>query len=164
MSEHPRFVPPEERGEMPLPKTHDYLHRYRGYWDDDGLCRIRVFQEAGRTPVIVASALPENRSTSITNVAEYLAAAVVARHLPGRFEEQDPFHWLEEYPPLRRRERGPVFTAVRFASYTPRAVWFNGVERVGLGKPTWLPMTREQVAALIGEGELAPSWREGGRG
>jgi hypothetical protein len=23
-------------------KTHDYIHRYRGYWSDGGRCRIRI--------------------------------------------------------------------------------------------------------------------------
>lgn len=85
---------------------------------------------------------------------------MVGRHLPHRFEEDDPFLWLEEYPPLRRRDPGPMFTAVRFASYTPRPEWFNRVERVKLGKPTWQPIAREQVGRLIGQSELAPSWWE----
>lgn len=159
MSEFLRYIPPEAR-EEPLRKTHDYRYQYRGYWDDDGICRIRIFQDVERTPVIVASQLAENRSTSITNMAEHLAAEVVAKHLPQRFEEDDPFLWLEEYPPLRRRDPGPVFTAVHFASYTPRRERFNGVERVTLGRPTWQPIAREAVARLIGYAELAPSWWE----
>lgn len=71
MSEILRYIPPEAR-EGPLPKTHDYTYRYRGYWDDDGICRVRIFQDGTRTPVIVASQLPENTSTSITNMAEYV--------------------------------------------------------------------------------------------
>ena len=29
-------------------KTHDYVHRYRGYWSDGGKCRIRIYQEEGQ--------------------------------------------------------------------------------------------------------------------
>jgi hypothetical protein len=25
-------------------KTHDYIHRYRGYWSDGGRCRIRIYR------------------------------------------------------------------------------------------------------------------------
>jgi len=63
-------------------KTHDYTHRYRGIWHGDGRCRIAVYApeagEAERRPVIVASELDENEGASVTNMAEYLAAEVVA--------------------------------------------------------------------------------------
>jgi hypothetical protein len=32
-------------------KTHDYIHRYRGYWSDDGKCRI--YQEVRQETVVV---------------------------------------------------------------------------------------------------------------
>ena len=61
-------------------KTHDYVHRYRGYWSDGGRCRIRIYQEEGRAPVVICSQLPDNDNTSVTNMAEYLAAEVIEKH------------------------------------------------------------------------------------
>jgi hypothetical protein len=61
-------------------KTHDYVHYYRGYWSDGGKCRIRIYQEDGQAPVVICSQLPENKNTSVTNMAEYLAAEVIEEH------------------------------------------------------------------------------------
>ena len=58
-------------------KTHDYTHEYRGIWRDGGRCRIEVYElgpgEPGR-PAIVCSELADNDNSSVTNMAEYLAA------------------------------------------------------------------------------------------
>jgi hypothetical protein len=158
MSERFRFPPPELEP-RPLPKVRDMVYPYRGYWDDDGLCRIRLFAADGRTPVIVASELPENRSTSVTNMAEYLAAEIGAAMLPGRFEETDPFTWIEEYPPPTAGSLAPVFSRIVFASYSPRIVSLGGVERTRLGRPQWQPIGQREVAALIGNGETFPTAR-----
>jgi hypothetical protein len=51
-------------------KTHNYIHYYRGYWSNRGKCRIRIYQEEGRAPVVICSQLPDNDNTSVTNMAE----------------------------------------------------------------------------------------------
>ncbi len=58
-------------------KTHDYVHYYRGYWSEGGKCRIRIYREEGREPVVVCSQLADNANTSVTNMAEYIAAEVI---------------------------------------------------------------------------------------
>lgn len=63
-----------------MKKTHDYVHRYRGYWSDGGSCRIRIYREVGRPPVVICSQLPDNHNTSVTNMAKYLAAEVIQTH------------------------------------------------------------------------------------
>ena len=76
-----------------MKKTHDYIHRYRGYWSDGGRCCIRIYQEDGRVPVVICSQLPDNPNTSVTNMAEYLAAEIIEEHsLPT------PLTWIEHYP------------------------------------------------------------------
>lgn len=65
MSERLRYRPPEEES-RPLPKTADFRYAYRGYYDDGGICRVRLFAEERRLPVILVSHLEENRNTSIT--------------------------------------------------------------------------------------------------
>jgi hypothetical protein len=74
-------------------KTHDYVHYYRGYWSDGGRCRIRVYQEDGQAPVVICSQLPDNDNTSVTNMAEYIAAEVIEEHVL-----RTPLIWVEHYP------------------------------------------------------------------
>src|SRR5918994_4735176 len=64
------------RGRVPVKKTHDYIHHYRGYWSEGGKCRIRIYREEGQYPVVICSQLADNPNTSVTNMAEYLAAEV----------------------------------------------------------------------------------------
>lgn len=156
MSERMRFVPPEERGERPLPKTADFRYLYRGYYDEGGICRVRLFAKATLPPVIVVSQLEENRNTSITNMAEYIAAEVGAKHFPERFEQPEPFVWVEHY--RHPGESDPVlretWSRVRFDSYTPRLVTLGGVMRTKLGTPRWIHLPARDVAGLIGMAEM----------
>ncbi len=61
-------------------KTHDYIHCYRGYWSGGGKCRIRIYREEGQDHVVICSQLPDNENTSVTSMAEYLAAEVIQKH------------------------------------------------------------------------------------
>src|SRR5918993_4176098 len=96
--------------------THDYTHRYRGLWTEGGVCRVRVYDAPDATPVIVVTELPENENTSITNLMEYLAAELIAKHFPHRFDYPEPAIVVEHYPPpeggtygLRRVKGKPDF-------------------------------------------------------
>ncbi len=42
--------------------------------------QIRIYKEEDRPPVAVCSQLPDNDNTSVTNMAEYLAAEVIEEH------------------------------------------------------------------------------------
>src|SRR5579871_45723 len=79
----------------------DERFTYRGYFQHGAVCRIRIYRPAGKPPVIVCTELPENTNTSITNMAEHLAAEVIRRYLPARFEHPDGVVWIEHYPPDR---------------------------------------------------------------
>ena len=156
MSERYRPLPPEERGERPLLKTADFRYPYRGYYDEGGICRVRLFAKGGVPPVVAVSQLEENRNTSVTNMAEYLAAEISAKHFPQRLETREPFVWLEHYshpeeadPSLRE-----IWSRVTFDSYTPRLVTLGGVLRTRLGMPRFKYLPTPQVARLIGEDEL----------
>jgi hypothetical protein len=156
MSERLRYQPPEEES-RPLPKTHDFRYAYRGYYDEGGICRVRLFQDMRRPPLILVSQLEENRNTSVTNMAEYLAAEIGAKHFPDRFEQADPFVYLEHY--RYPEERDPVlreiWSRVRFDSYTPRLVTLGGVMRTKLGLPRWTYLPPMDVTRLIGPAEVA---------
>jgi len=162
MSERFRYMPPEERGERPLPKTADFRYAYRGYYDEGGICRVRLFHDLRRPPVILVGQLEENRNTSVTNMAEYLAAEIGAKHFPDRFEQRDPFVFIEHYrhpeeedPTLRE-----IWSKVRFDSYTPRLVTLGGVMRTKLGTPRWTYLPPTAVAGLIGLTEMADHGEE----
>ena len=42
-----------------MKKTHDYIHKYRGYWSDGGRCHIRIYHEDGRAPAVICTQQPE---------------------------------------------------------------------------------------------------------
>ncbi len=137
-------------------KTHDYTYHYRGIWRDDGRCRIAVYApeagEVGRRPVIVAAELADNTGTSVTIIAEYLAAEVVAKHFPHLLDTPatggQPVVQLERYPP-GRWVRGE-YARVTFAPWRIRAAWPGGTRRRALGTPDWARLDRAGVAALLG--------------
>jgi hypothetical protein len=96
-------------------KTHDYIHHYRGYWSEGSKCRIRIYREDGQAPVVICSQLPDNDNTSVTNMAEYLAAEIMESHpdifdpfslgnIPG-ISYDKPFVWIEHYQTGARGSR-----------------------------------------------------------
>jgi hypothetical protein len=122
-------------------KIQDYIHRYRGYWSDGGKCRMRIYQRDGRTPVVICSQLPDNHNTSVTNMAEYLAAEIIEEHdLPT------PLVWIEHYPE-QEREIGE-YSLVRFSSWDLQKVYLGGVWRCRIGSPWWSVLRREEIDAL----------------
>ena len=109
-------------------KAHDYVHHYRGYWSDGGKCRIRIYRTHGDEPVVICSQLPENKNTSVTNMAEYLAAEVIEEHGLAT-----PLIWIEHYP-VHRGKLGE-YSLVRFSCWERREVRLGGVWRHRLGSP-----------------------------
>jgi hypothetical protein len=117
-------------------KTHDYIHHYRGYWSEGGKCRIRIYHEDGRAPVVICSQLPDNPNTSVTNMAEYLAAEVIREHcLPT------PLTWIEHYP----EHEGEIgeYSLVRFSSWELTEMCLGGAWRCRIGSPRWSPLRPE---------------------
>ena len=131
-----------------MKKTHDYIHHYRGYWSDGGRCRIRIYHEDGRAPVVICSQLPDNPNTSVTNMAEYLAAEVIEEHsLPT------PLTWIEHYP----EHEGEIgeYSLVRFSSWELAELCMGGVWRGRIGSSRWSPMGPEEVDTLRGRTSVA---------
>jgi hypothetical protein len=158
--------------------TLDVTHAYRGYWDDGGRCRVRIYQHAGEAPrpwaellpahlaehlrdvpagapVVLVTELPDNQNTSITNMAEYLAAEVQAAYLrqPGA-----PMVWVEHYSKAARRGyhwgRYATLDLTTFASYQPQECWTFG-RRQRIGTPDWRRIFPEQLAAVLGAEAVA---------
>ena len=139
-----------------MPLTHDLTHEYHGYHTPGAVCRVRIYERPGAVPVVIVSELAENKNTSITNMAEYLAAEIPAKYLPGVFEsdQQPPFVWVEHYPRERLaygRNVREAYDLVTFVNYRPKQVLEAGRWRVKLGAPEWRHVTKAEVEQLIGE-------------
>ncbi len=132
-----------------MKKTHDYVHRYRGYWSDGGRCRIRIYREEGRPPVVICSQLPDNDNTSVTNMAEYLAAEVIEKDGLAT-----PLLWIEHYP--EHRGKHGEYSLVTFSSWERREVCLGGMWRRQVGSPRWSPLNAEEVARSTGAGHRPP--------
>ena len=129
-------------------ETHDYVHYYRGYWSDGGKCRIRIYRLHGDEPVVICSQLPENKNTSVTNMAEYLAAEVIEEHGLAT-----PLTWIEHYP--AHRGKLGEYSLVWFFCWERREVCLGGVWCWRLGSPRWLPLHPLEVQAALKEEALA---------
>jgi len=80
-------------------------------------------------------------------MAEYLAAAIVARHFPHLLDAPDaggpPVVWLEHYPPGRGAPG--EYDRVTFTPWRIRAAWLGGTLRWALGTPAWARLDRVGV-------------------
>jgi hypothetical protein len=123
-------------------KTHDYIHHYRGYWSEGGKCRIRIYREEGRSPMVICSQLQDNDNTSVTNMAEYLAAEIIEA-----YSLHSPLVWIEHYPE-HKGETGE-YSIVRFSSWDPVEVCLGGIWRCRVGSPAWSPLSAEEVKAML---------------
>ncbi len=138
-------------------KVLETIHQFRGYWSGGGVCRIELYTADGLPPLIVATELPENENTSITNLAEYVAAEVVERYLTAdQLAGHDPpFIWVEHYPPTQaygRRGRDERWDLVTFAHYRRERTMANaprGGWRYALGEADWCHLGREGFEALL---------------
>ena len=131
-------------------KTHDYIHYcggywsdgYRRYWSDGRKCRIRIYQEQGESPVVICSQLTHNDNTSVTNMAQYLAADVIEGHGLAT-----PLAWIEHYP---EHEGGTgEYSLERFSYWERREVYLGGVCRGRIGPPLWSSLPSDELKALI---------------
>ena len=125
-----------------MKKTHDYIHHYRSYWSDGGKCRIRIYKGSGQAPVVICSQLPDNANTSVTNMAEYLAAEVIEElSLPK------PLTWIEHYP----EHEGEIgeYSLVRFSHWELEEVRLGGIWRLRIGVPSWSHLRPEEVEFLL---------------
>ena len=133
-------------------KTRDYRYAYRGYHSEDGICRVRVFEQTGKVPIIIVTELPENTNTSITNMCEYLAYEIIRAHFPERFEEEEPVLWIEHYErdPAERDAVGLEYSLVEFESWTAATAVARWGKRLRIGQPSWKHVERDTIEPLVG--------------
>lgn len=90
--------------------TRELLLPYQGLNDFDGLCHIRVYEQPGQLPVVIAGELDDNPGTSITNAIEMVAAAVQR----SEFSNGREFQLVEHYPDTINRRGTPTYALIHF--------------------------------------------------
>jgi hypothetical protein len=109
-------------------------YHYRGFWGCDSCCDIEVHKRSDGKYVFIATELPDNPGTSVTNYAEHLATAM--RRQYGLKAEE--VIWIEHYPEAKDR-RKEDFDLVRFVS----------IEADSFRNPVWTRITEQAVDELI---------------
>ena len=149
-------------------KVMDYEHGFFGLWSPGGVCRVRIYAGEGETPVVVLTELEKNRSASVTNMVEALAAEVSERHsfLNGARgnggDEAPPFLLILHHPRTPEELRWgwkPSFCSVTFDSYEARRTHSYAMKNHGkrppfrhrLGTPTFVHVSHAEVLSLTGE-------------
>lgn len=89
--------------------THEALLPYQGFHGTYGVCHVRVYEEPGRLPIVIAGALDDGPGTSITNAIEMVAAAIQA----GIVADGREFELIEHYP-SSADDGQPTFSRLRF--------------------------------------------------
>jgi hypothetical protein len=142
---------------MAMCKSLDIRYQYCGPATDEGVCRLRIFEDevGARPPVVVVSALAEAAKTSVTTLVEYLAAEVLEEFLLPRGGEAVPFLWVE-YGVCRPGIHAGEVEYVRFAHYRVEDERLGGHWRRRIGPPTWFAAPCAEVEALTGEALNAP--------
>jgi hypothetical protein len=111
-----------------------------------------------REPGMVLGEHPDNPSTSVTNMAELLAAGLIQQHFPQRFDHEPPAILLEHYPrelhSSGRTARQPTWDWLSFHSWAPRRVWLGGRERQAFGEPEWRSVPEHEGEALVNREEM----------
>jgi hypothetical protein len=95
-----------------------------------------------RWVVVICSQLMENKNTSVTNMAEYLAAEVIKEH-----GLTTPLTWVEHYP--EHRGKPCEYSLVTFSSWERREMRLGGVWHYRVGSPNWSPSWPEEVEQLL---------------
>jgi len=109
-------------------------YNYKGFWNCDSFCDIEVHRRGDGKYVFVATELPDNPGTSVTNFAEHLATAMRSRY---GLKPEDVI-WIEHYPEAKNR-RKEDFDLVRFL----------GTEGDSFRSPVWTRITEQAADELI---------------
>ena len=91
--------------------TRELLLPYQGLDVFDGLCHIRVYEEPGALPVVIAGGLDDNPGTSLTLAIEIVAATVQR----SEFSDGREFRLIEHYRDAIDGRRAPSYSLVHFS-------------------------------------------------
>jgi hypothetical protein len=91
--------------------TNQCLLTYPGFHGTQGVCHVRVYEQAGRLPVVIAGQLDDGPGTTTTNAIEMVAAAVQGEF----FGDGREFELVEHWSDTIDMQGTPVFLRVHFA-------------------------------------------------
>jgi len=104
-------------------------------------CRVSIFRSNGQT-VVVLTETPDNRGISITNAAEYIAAAVTDLS-PLQEEHPNEIAWIEHYPQRGGTARiEETWDEVEFR-------WDRKEDGWHAADPVWHPLNRADVLRIL---------------
>ena len=124
-------------------RTYAGVYHYRGPLGQRSRCYLHVFEgDPGTLPVVIATELPDNPGTSITNSAALVASQVWRELLP---QAQEGLRYFEHYLPRHPDARGRATVDEDMDE-----VNFTIIGRYRLVNPVWHRSGRVAVEALIG--------------
>jgi hypothetical protein len=138
-----------------LNKVIDYEYDYFGLWSPGGICRVRIYTQEGQLPFVVLTELEKNRSASVTNMAECIAAGVAERYafLRGATgSAEPPFLLMVHHPRTPEEVRWgwePSFCSVTFSSYEPRRTYSYPMANHGKRPPQSLRLGAATFVHLL---------------
>jgi hypothetical protein len=90
--------------------TNNCLLPYEGFHCTQGVCHVRVYEQAGRLPVVIAGQLDDGPGTTTTNAIEMVASAIQSEF----FSHGREFELVEHWPDTIDSQGTPVFARVHF--------------------------------------------------
>jgi hypothetical protein len=129
-----------------LPLVFDEEQKFGGYFGDPARCRLRIYAVPGQRAVCIATELPDNPGTSITDRAEGLATIAFCIAILQFRASEDGIVWIEHHP---GRPDDPI-EAFRQDLYS-RVKFDWDAEQARFCNPRWEHVTRETVEDLIGQ-------------
>ena len=108
-------------------------YNYKGFWSDS-YCDIEAHRRSDGKFIFVATELPDNPGTSVTNYAEHLATAMLRQY---GLKPADVI-WIEHYPKSKDHQKED-FDLVRFLD----------IEGDSFRSPVWSRITEQAVEDLI---------------
>lgn len=150
--------------------THDEVIEFPGFHNTAAIAHVRVFETAGKTPVVIVGELDDNPSTSITNAAEAVADVIQQRY----FRDGREFEYFEYYPRALGEGTEPDYDRVEFDLQVPDerrtehlgqvvdiasgTVHHGAALRGGFRRPNWRYVGKDAMEKIVGY-EL-PEWPE----
>jgi hypothetical protein len=141
----------DETRETGMWLAHDTLFTFKGHWGYTSRCHIRVWRGRGTLSVVMATELPDNPGTSITNAAERLAAEVWERVLS---DAREGFIWIQRYPAGRGASPGSVLDDEKLDQVSlVLGEKRDGVQELELDRSShpWRRVTRAEVEGMLGQ-------------
>lgn len=137
---------------MTRTKTLDEHFRYTGENGHQGYCRVRIYIGKDLPPVIIATEPNDNTGPSLTNSAEIVFPAIIARYLPGWLDQAEDLTLIEHYEPSHGwgSRKADTYDQVTFTDWRPRIRQLAGGKFVSFGEPEWRHLGEAKTRELVG--------------